>query len=127
MNKTIFAILKILEKQTEVIGSTEIARQLKQYGVDLTERTVRYHLKILDERGLTQVFGKEGRKITEKGRVELSQSMVSAKIGFVISRVETLSYMTNFDLEKQQGDIILNVSFFHEKDLNEALKVMTPV
>jgi repressor of nif and glnA expression len=127
MNKTIFAILKVLEKQTEITGSTEISRQLKQYGIDLTERTVRYHLKILDERGLTQVFGKEGRKITEKGREELKHSLVSEKVGFVISKIETLAYMTNFDIEKQEGDIILNVSFFRDKDLKEALKIMKPV
>jgi len=127
MTKTIFAILKILEKQQEVIGSTEISRQLKQHGVELTERTVRYHLKILDERGLTQVFGKEGRRITEKGREELSQAMVSEKIGFVISKVESLAYMTSFDIEKQKGDIIINVSFFPEKNLKESLKIMKPV
>ena len=127
MNKTMFSILKVLEKQPDVIGSTEISRQLKQHGVDLTERTVRYHLKILDERGLTQVFGKEGRKITEKGMEELKHALVSEKVGFVISRIETLSYMTSFDMDKKEGDIILNVSFFQEKDLKEALKVMTPV
>lgn len=67
MNKTILAILKILEKyQDTVLGSREISRQLKLHGVVLTERTVRYHLRILDERGFTKVFGKEGRMITQK-------------------------------------------------------------
>lgn len=127
MNKTMFAILKVLEKQTDIIGSTEISRQLKQHGIELTERTVRYHLKILDERGLTKVFGKEGRRITEKGREELKQSLVSEKVGFVISRIETLAYMTSFDIEKQEGDIIINVSYFQDKDLKEALKIMKHV
>ena len=127
MNKTMFSILKVLENQTDIIGSTEISRQLKQHGVELSERTVRYHMKILDERGLTQVFAKEGRRITEKGIEELNQSHVSEKIGFVISRIETLSYMTSFDIIKQEGDIIINVSFFGEKDLKEALKIMKPV
>ncbi len=127
MTKTMFAILKVLERQTDVIGSTEISRQLKQHGIELTERTVRYHLKILDERGLTQVFGKEGRRITEKGREELKQSLVSEKVGFVISKIETLAYMTSFDMEKQEGEIILNVSYFSEKDLKSAIKIMRPV
>jgi repressor of nif and glnA expression len=81
----------------------------------------------MDERGLTKVFGKEGRKITEKGREELGQSLVSDKVGFIISRIETLSYMTSFDIEKQKGDIILNVSSIHKKDLKDALKVMKPI
>ncbi len=128
MNRTMLAILKVLEKHPEkILGSREISRKLKLYGVELTERTVRYHLRILDERGLTKVFGKEGRMITQKGKEELSQSLVSDKIGFVISKIETLSYLTNFDFEKMEGDIILNVSFFPEEKLKEALKIMKPV
>ncbi len=127
MNKTMFAILTVLEKQSDIVGSKEISKQLTLYGVDLTERTVRYHLKILDERGLTKVVGQEGRKTTEKGREGLSQSHVSEKVGFIISRIETLSYMTSFDIDKQKGNIILNVSFIHEKDLKDAIKVMKPI
>ena len=127
MNKTMFAILTVLDRQSEIIGSKEISKQLKLHGVDLTERTIRYHLKIMDAKGLTKVFGKEGRKITKKGREELAQSHVSEKVGFIINRIETLSYMTSFDTDKQEGDIILNVSFIHEKDLKDALKIMKPV
>jgi repressor of nif and glnA expression len=128
MNKTMLAILKVLEKQPDMIlGSREISRQLKLHGVDLTERTVRYHLRILDERGFTKVFGKEGRMITPKGRLELSQAGVSEKVGFVISKIETFSYLTNLDLNNNRGDIILNVSFFPEEKLKEALRIMRPV
>ncbi len=127
MSKTMFSILTILDKQSDIIGSKEISKHLKLHGVELTERTVRYHLKILDERGLTKVFGKEGRRITQKGREELLQSHVPEKVGFVISRMETLSYMTSFDIDKQEGDIILNVSYIHKKDLKDALKIMKPV
>ncbi len=127
MNKTMFSILTVLDKQSDIIGSKEISKHLKLHGVDLTERTVRYHLKILDERGLTKVFGKAGRRITQKGSEELLQSHVSEKVGFVISRMETLSYMTSFDIDKQEGDIILNVSYIHEKNLKDALNVMKPV
>lgn len=127
MNKTMFSILTVLDKQSDIIGSKEISKHLKLHGVELTERTVRYHLKILDERGLTKVFGKEGRRITQKGREELLQSHVPEKVGFVISRMETLSYMTSFDIDKQEGDIILNISYIHEKDLKDSLKVMKPV
>jgi hypothetical protein len=122
------AILKILEQhQDTILGSRELSRQLKLHGIDITERTVRYHLKILDERGFTKVFGKEGRMITQKGRVELSQAGVSDRIGFVISRIENLSYLTSLDLEKNEGDIILNISYFPEKELGDALRLMRPV
>lgn len=127
MNNTMFSILKILDKHTDIVGSKEISNQLKMHGIDLTERTVRYHLKILDERGLTEVFGKEGRKITYKGRHEIQHSHVSQKLGFVISKIETLSYLTTFNMDTQEGDIILNISFCNEKDLKKILKLLTPV
>jgi repressor of nif and glnA expression len=128
MNKTMLAILKVLDKQPDIIlGSREISRQLKLHGIELTERTVRYHLRILDERGLTKVFGKEGRMITQKGKEELSQALVSERVGFVISRIETLSFLTNLDLDNREGNIILNVSYFPEKKLKEAIRIMKPV
>jgi repressor of nif and glnA expression len=125
MTKTVHAILSVLnQKPDKIIGSRELSRQLKLHGVDLTERTVRYHLRILDERGYTKVFGKEGRQITQKGKEELAQALVSEKIGFIISKIETLSYLTDLDLEKNEGNIILNVSYFPEDKLKEALKIM---
>jgi hypothetical protein len=125
MTKTMLAILKVLDKHSDtILGSREISRQLKAHGVELTERTVRYHLRILDERGYTKVFGKEGRQITQKGKEELAQALVSEKIGFIISKIETLSYLTDLDLEKNEGNIILNVSYFPEDKLKEALKIM---
>jgi HTH-type transcriptional regulator, global nitrogen regulator NrpRI len=128
MNKTMLSILKILEKhQDTILGSREISRQLKLHGVELTERTVRYHLRILDERGFTKVFGKEGRMITRKGREELSQALVSERVGFIISKIETLSYLTNYDLGTQEGNIILNISYFPEERLKDAIKIMRPV
>ena len=58
MTKAMHAILKVLDKNPdEICGSREISRQLKIHGVNLTERTVRYHMRILDERGFTKVFG----------------------------------------------------------------------
>jgi hypothetical protein len=127
VNKTIFAILDILSKQREIIGSREISRQLKMHGIDLTERTVRYHLRILDERGYTEVFGKEGRKITEKGREELKHALVPQKVGFIISKIESLSYQTTLDINTMAGDVILNVSFFPEDRIRLAVEALKPV
>ncbi len=127
MNKTMLAILKVLDKQCGIIGSKEISKELIFYGINLTERTVRYHLRILDERGYTEIFGREGRKITQKGKDELKLSLVSSKIGFVISKIEAFSYQTTLDLDSLKGDVILNVSFFPEESLKDAMKIMKPV
>lgn len=128
MNKTMLSILKVLDKSPETVtGSREISKRLTDYGVDLTERTVRYHLRILDERGYTTVYGKEGRKITEKGKEELNLARVSEKVGFVISKIETLSYLTTLDLETMDGKIILNISYFPEDNLSEILEMMRKI
>jgi repressor of nif and glnA expression len=128
ISKAIIAILRVLEKnQDRIIGSKVLSEELKLHGVELTERTVRYHMKIMDEKGLTKVFGKEGRKITNKGLQELTNAQASEKLGFIISKIETLSYQTDFDIDKQEGKVILNISFFPEEDLKEALKVIKPL
>jgi repressor of nif and glnA expression len=126
MSKTLHAILSILDKHQTVVGSREISRQLKLRGVEITERTVRYYLKMLDKKGYTEVFGKEGRKITAAGREELKHSLVSDKIGFVISKIETLSYMTTLDMATMEGDVILNISYFPRKHLRQALRLLKP-
>lgn len=127
MNKTMLAILKVLDKHGGIIGSKEISKELIFYGIDLMERTVRYHLRILDERGYTEIYGREGRKITQKGKDELKLSLVSSKIGFVISKIEALSYQTTLNLDSLEGNVILNVSYFPEENLKDALKIMKPV
>lgn len=127
MNRTMHAILKILEGHSDIVGSREISRQLRMHGVDLTERTVRYHLKILDERGYTEVFGKEGRRITEKGRRETRHALVSQKVGFVISRIEALSYLTTLNLDTMRGDVILNISYFPEEKVKAAREILGEV
>jgi repressor of nif and glnA expression len=126
MSDNILSILKVLDRQAGIIGSREISRQLKAYGVELTERTVRYHLRILDERGYTKVFGKEGRVITPAGRDELMKSNVHEKIGFVISRIDALSFQATFAADKGAGAVILNISQFPEKELQAALRIMEP-
>lgn len=128
MNKTMLSILKVLDMTPDsIVGSREISRQLTRYGIDLTERTVRYHLRILDEKGYTRVFGKEGRSITPKGREELSQALVTEKLGFVISKIESLAFLSDFDLATGQGKVILNVTFFRKRVFGDALEVMKGV
>ena len=126
MNKTLHAILSILDKYPTVVGSRELSRRLTRHGVELTERTVRYYLKMLDRKGYTEVYGKEGRKITAAGREELQHSLVSGRIGFVISRIETLAYMTTLDMATMEGDVILNISYFPRKHLRQALRLLKP-
>ena len=123
LSKTALGILKVLEThQNTIIGSRELSKQLRVHGIELTERTIRYHMKILDEKGLTQVFGKEGRKITKLGLDELSRAHVSDKVGFINSMIDNLAFKTSFDPETLEGELVLNVSLFAENESKEAMK-----
>jgi repressor of nif and glnA expression len=124
----VLAILNILSDSREAVGSRIIADRLKLKGVSLGERAVRYHLKLMDERGLTRLVGRrDGRIITDLGQAELKKAMVSHKVGLAFSRIEILAFRTNIDLDKRTGFIPVNVSIFRKEDFNKALKVMKPI
>lgn len=120
-------ILKIVSDAKEPIGSAEISEKLKELGIKLTERTVRYHLKMLDKEGLTQGKWKEGRIITSKGKEEINDSLVFEKVGLMSSRIENMSYKMDFDLYEKTGSVILNISLFNKSDFKRALEAMTIV
>lgn len=124
--KTI-AILRILSESSEPIGARVISHNLKDDGIELSERAVRYHLKLMDERGFTQSAGMDGRLITQLGLEELKSALVSDKVGFVASKIELLAYQTDFDINKRRGKIPVNISFFTERQFRKALEVMKEV
>jgi len=118
------SILRILKDTQEPVGARIIAQRLKDYGVDLRERAVRYHLKIMDERGLTRLVGRDGRLITEQGKEELRNALVGDKVGFIISKIELLAYRTTFDWRKRSGQVPVNISFFPRARWQKALDTM---
>ena len=121
-------ILKVLSGLQKPAGSVVIAKHLKEQGIDLSERAVRYHLRLTDERGLTElVTGRDGRIITNKGLKEIEKALVSDKVGFAISRIEHLAYRTNFNLDTRSGEIPVNISFFPRDKFKEAFEIMSPV
>ncbi|MFC1717652.1 DUF128 domain-containing protein [Candidatus Poribacteria bacterium] len=127
VERKLIATLKILADSNEPLGARVISRMLEEDGIHLTERAVRFHLQIMDERGLTHTAGRKGRAgrtITDKGREELANALVSDKVGMMDSRIDELSYLTTFDLETNSGDVILNVSLIHKEDFDEVLDIV---
>ena len=121
--KTI-AIMRILKDSPEPLGARVISQSLKDHGVELGERAVRYHLKLMDARGFTKSEGRDGRLITRLGLEELESALVSDKVGFVASKIELLACQTDFDLDKRQGKVPVNVSFFPERQFKKAIEIM---
>ena len=127
VERKVISILKILSDSREPLGARVIANHLKEYGVELGERAVRYHLKLMDERGLTRLIGRrDGRVLTEQGAEEVKSALVKDKVGLAISRIELLAYRTTFECEKYGGLVPVNVSFFPSGEFNNALEVMKP-
>lgn len=125
--KTI-AILKVLSDSPQPLGGRVLARRLAGLGIDLGERTVRYHLKLMDERGLTRLAGwRDGRLITKSGIEELGSALVSDRVGLVNTRIETLAYQSSFDTEKHTGEVPINVSLFSKEGFSPAIRAMKDV
>jgi repressor of nif and glnA expression len=81
----------------------------------------------MDDRGLTRLVGRhDGRTITPQGIEEIANARVHDKVGFAISRIEILAYRTTLDLERRQGALPVNISFFPKKSFKKALETMKP-
>lgn len=127
VERKVLAILDTLG-ESEAVGSTVIAKRLKDLGIELSERAVRYHLRLMDERGLTRLVGRrDGRVITELGQAEQKKAMVNQKVGLTLSRIEMLAFRTDIDLDNRTGFIPANVSLFRKEEFGKALKIMKPV
>jgi repressor of nif and glnA expression len=120
----LIAILKVLSESSEPLGSITIARRLENDGIFLSERAVRYHLRIADERGYTQPGGRDGRMITPEGRREVKEALAPQHLGFVREKLELLAYQTTFDPEKCTGQLSINTSFINKDSFKKAVSAM---
>jgi len=125
--RKIVAILKVLSESSEPVGSITIARELERVGIFLSERTVRYHLRIADERGYTQPFGRDGRMLTPKGLAELKTALAPEQVGFIHEKLELLAFHTTFDPQKKVGQLPINTSLIDKFKFKRALAAMQDV
>lgn len=65
-------ILRILSEYDEPIGSSVIRRELAKRGFFLSDRTIRYHLKILEERGSSKAMRRLEERLLELGLKSLA-------------------------------------------------------
>ncbi|HEX9976285.1 MAG TPA: NrpR regulatory domain-containing protein [Dehalococcoidales bacterium] len=122
--KKIIAILKVLSESSEPLGSITIARELERHGIFLSERAIRYHLRITDERGYTQPLGRDGRMLTPQGLEELRMALAPEQVGFVEEKLELLAFRTTFDPQKRTGQIPINTSLIGQDKFKKALSAM---
>ncbi len=127
VQRKLIEILRILYENHEPIGARLIADRMNERGYPIGERGVRYHLRILDERGLSLRQGYDGRTITELGINELNSALVGDRLGFIITRIEKLIYETTFDLKTGQGNVIINTSIIDKKDFERTMEILKHV
>ncbi len=122
--RKIISILKVLSESSKPLGSITIARELERHGIFLSERAVRYHLRITDERGYTQPLGRNGRMLTPQGLEELRIALAPEQVGFILDKLELLAFRTTFDLQKRTGQLPINTSLIEKDRFKEALAAM---
>ncbi len=118
------AILRVLHDSPKPMGSQRIAETLLLSGIDLGERTVRNYLAQADDMGWTKNLGRRGRTLTSQGVQELQGALVVDKVGFVSTRVDSLSYQMDYDVEKHAGNVVLNISTVAPRDIRPSLSVL---
>jgi HTH-type transcriptional regulator, global nitrogen regulator NrpRI len=125
--RKLISILKVLSESSEPLGSITIARELERYGIFLSERAIRYYLKITDGRGYTQPMGRDGRMLTPRGLEELRIALAPDQVGFILDRLELLAFRTTFDPLKKTGLVPINTSLINAPDFDKALTLMKEV
>ena len=125
--RKIVSILGVLSESSEPLGSITIARELERYGIFLSGRAVRYHLRITDERGYTQPLGRDGRMITPEGLAELKRALAPEQVGFILEKLELLAFHTTFEPQKRTGKVPINTSLIDKQQFKEALAAMKDV
>jgi repressor of nif and glnA expression len=125
--KKVISILKVLSESSQPLGSITIARELERHGVFLSERGVRYHLRLTDERGFTQPMGRDGRIITPQGLEELRVALAPDQIGFILEKLELLAFRTTFNPGRRSGEVAINTSLFDKEKFKRALVAMREV
>jgi len=120
-------ILRILRDSGQPMGARLIARRMAEHGAPLSERMVRYHLGLTDERGLTELAGqRDGRAITKRGIEEIGSARVRDKLSLAISRIETLAFRTTFDPKRKRGLVPVNISLIARGKFRRAVDAMLP-
>lgn len=115
-DRKMMEILRILADKDEVLGAKTIALELKKKGYDLGERAVRYHMRILDEKGFTERKGYAGREITHAGLKELEKGLIYDQVDFIFSKFENMIYNTTLDPNYAMGNVVVNTSLFRDKE-----------
>ncbi|WP_202318572.1 NrpR regulatory domain-containing protein [Archaeoglobus neptunius] len=119
-------ILSILE-ESGALSSIEIEKELELRGVSIRARTVRYHLKKLEEKGLVRRNSGGKAELTEKGLKELKRKSAFERLGEFSERIEFNVYFCDFDVYSLSGLVPTNVAFIDKNDFDMVLSTIREI
>jgi repressor of nif and glnA expression len=117
-------ILRILSESEDPVGSTLLKRELRKRGFLLSERTVRYHLQLLEAKGFVLGHDRRGRTITQQGLEEMSRSLATQRLGFTTTRFMSLAYLATYDPVVDAGTVVGNVSILDNSLQHKTMDTM---
>jgi HTH-type transcriptional regulator, global nitrogen regulator NrpRI len=118
--------LEILKESSKPISSNRIRELLAERGLEISERTVRFHLQALDNLGFTAYKEKKGRYITPKGLLELSRSHVYERVGFLSSKIDDMTYRMTYNYHTGEGKVLVNISLIAKEDFIHGVEMLLP-
>lgn len=121
-NKTRLEILRLIAEMPNPVGGNVLMLRLNQHGIDIGLDGVRYHLRVLDEKGLTRRISTRGRVLTELGRQELRNSLVDTRLSYALARFETLAHQVTLDPKEGTGYAVGSMIKFPEEKLGEVIQ-----
>ncbi len=121
------AILRVLADESEPQSGNRIAETLAGQDSSLSERTIRLYLQRLDEEGLTEARGRQGRIITEKGRSMLEARRFSNRVGYMSVKIDKMTYAMDFDLALRRGKVVINTAIVEQGAFRRNLREIEAV
>lgn len=121
------AILVNLDETDRALSSGEIEALLRDKGYEMSERTIRLYLQRFDAEGLTESIGKQGRKITDKGRTLLDEQRLIHRVGYMSTRIDQMTYTMDFDLPRRKGTVVINLAIIKKDDFIQYLPLVEQV
>jgi len=121
LNENMLEILAILDGIEGPATSGEIQRELNRRGIYLSQRTIRYYLKLMDELGLTKKVRK-ARQITSEGRRRMRALTVSTRMEWMLDRMYQRIAEMDFDLREGRGTVIANKLFIRREDFTWVMR-----
>lgn len=124
LDRRMYDLLRLVDHHGP-IGSIQLVELMQLHGYDIKDRTIRLALSELDDLGLTEKVPGQGRRLTERGRRELEQGDVNARLERIRARIATLSSRVTYDPGEDAGDVIASCVFLEEAVVDDALEIVS--